>query len=82
MRADRPSLTASLVAAIRALYTALPEPYNLAPDPFAAQLLPGVLALPARAAALVPSAGPALHRAAGVLALGLTHHVALIVGGV
>jgi methyltransferase (TIGR00027 family) len=77
VRADRPSLTASLVAAIRALYTALPEPYNLAPDPYAAELLPAVLALPARVAALAPGSARAIHRVAGAAALGLTYHVAL-----
>ena len=77
MRADRPSLTASLVAAIRALYTALPPPYNLAPDPLAVELLPLWLALPARAAGRVPWAAPAVHRIAGAAALGLTYHVAL-----
>ena len=30
---------ASLVAAVRACYTALPEPYNLAPDPYAEALV-------------------------------------------
>jgi methyltransferase (TIGR00027 family) len=77
MRRDRPSLTASLVAAIRALYTALPEPYRIAPDPLAAALLPAWLSLPARAAGLVPAAAPALHEITGAVALGLTHHVAL-----
>jgi methyltransferase (TIGR00027 family) len=77
VRADRPSLTASLVAAIRALYTELPPPYNLAPDPFAAELLPLWLSLPARAAGLVPWAAPAVHRLAGAVALGLTYNVAL-----
>lgn len=77
MRADRPSLTSSLVAAVRALYTALPPPYDLAPDPLAAQLVPPWLALPARAAALMPWAAPAVHRIAGATTLGLTYHVAL-----
>lgn len=77
MRRDRPSLTASLVAAIRALYTALPEPYRIAPDPLAAKLLPAWLSLPARAAGLVPSAAPAVHALTGAVALGLTHNVAL-----
>jgi len=77
VRADRPSLTASLVAALRAFYTALPEPYNLAPDPVAAALIPAVLALPARGAALAPWAGPAVHRAVSLLTLGLADNVAL-----
>ncbi len=79
MRADRPSLTSSLVAAIRAFYTSLPPPYDMAPDPFAAQLVPAALAVPARVAALASTtgAGPALHRLAGAASLGLTYHVAL-----
>jgi methyltransferase (TIGR00027 family) len=66
-----------MVAAIRALYTELPPPYNLAPDPLAVELVPLWLALPARAAGLVPWAAPAVHRVAGVLAQGLTYNVAL-----
>jgi methyltransferase (TIGR00027 family) len=77
MQGDRPSLTASLVAAVRALYTALPAPYNLAPDPVAAELLPPVLALPARAAGYAGRAAPAVHRALRAASLGLTQHVAL-----
>jgi methyltransferase (TIGR00027 family) len=77
VRADRPSLTASLVSAVRAFYTALPEPYNLASDPVAADLCPAVLALPARGAALVPGAAPLVHRAVGALSFGLSYHVAL-----
>jgi methyltransferase (TIGR00027 family) len=74
MRRDRPSLTASLVAAVRALYTELP-PYVIAPDPFAAELLPAWLALPTRAAARMPA--KAAHRLIGAAALGLTYNVAL-----
>ena len=77
MRADRPSLTASLVAAVRALYNELPAPYNLAPDPYAAELVPRWLALPAHAAGLAPWAAPAVHRLGGALAFGLTYNVAL-----
>jgi len=77
MRRDRPSLTASLVSAVRALYTSLPPPYRVAPDPLAAELLPAWLALPARAVALAPAAAPAVHRITGALTLGLTYNVAL-----
>jgi methyltransferase (TIGR00027 family) len=77
VRRDRPSLTASLVASVRALYTALPAPYNLAPDPVAAELLPPILTLPARVAGLSDKAAPALHRALRTISLGLTQHVAL-----
>ncbi|XXY52156.1 SAM-dependent methyltransferase [Sorangium sp. So ce269] len=83
MRSPRPSLTASIVAALRALYTEMPEPYRLAPDPLAARLVPWPLALPARALAL--SAGSraanasarAVHRALGLALLGVSYHVAL-----
>src|SRR5262245_881755 len=77
VRTDRPSLTAELVAAVRALYTEMPEPLRLAEDPLAHRMVPALLALPARALALAPWAGPALHRALGTLSLSLTYHVAL-----
>jgi methyltransferase (TIGR00027 family) len=77
VRRDRPSLTASLVASVRAVYTALPAPYNLAPDPVAAELLPPILTLPARVAGLSGRAAPAVHRALSAVSLGLTQHVAL-----
>ncbi|WP_207217570.1 MULTISPECIES: SAM-dependent methyltransferase [Sorangium] len=80
MRSQRPSLTASIVAALRALYTGMPEPYRLAPDPLAARLVPWPLALPARAlprAAGSPAAARALHRAIGVATFGVGYHVAL-----
>lgn len=80
MRSRRPSLTASLVAALRALYTEMPEPYRLAPDPLAARLVPWPLALPARALALAagsPAAARAVHRGLGRALFGLSYHVAL-----
>ncbi len=77
MHADRPSFTASLVAAIRALYTELPPPYRIAPDPFAVRLLPGWLGVPARVAGVLPTAAPALHSLGRVVAFGLVEHVAL-----
>ncbi|WP_437807614.1 class I SAM-dependent methyltransferase [Sorangium sp. So ce1078] len=80
MRSQRPSVTASLVAALRALYTEMPEPYRLAPDPLAARLVPWPLSLPARALALVagsPAAVSAVHRGLGLAVLGLNYHVAL-----
>ncbi|WP_437567216.1 class I SAM-dependent methyltransferase [Sorangium sp. So ce542] len=80
MRSQRPSLTASLVAALRALYTEMPEPYRVAPDPLAARLVPWPLALPARALPLAagsPAAVRALHRAIGVATFGVSYHVAL-----
>ncbi|XYH94116.1 class I SAM-dependent methyltransferase [Sorangium sp. So ce1128] len=80
MRSRRPSLTASIVAAVRALYTEMPEPYRLAPDPLAARLVPWPLALPARALALSagsPAAARAVHRGLGLALLGVSYHVAL-----
>lgn len=74
---DRPSFTAAAVAAIRALYTELPEPYAIAPDPFAERVIPLPLALPAMAAARFPTAAPLLHRALGGATLGTTYHAAL-----
>jgi methyltransferase (TIGR00027 family) len=73
----RPTTTALLVAAARALYTALPAPYKLAPDPVAKDVVPTVLALPARVAEAAPSAGPMIHRALGAVTLGLSAHVEL-----
>ncbi|MEO7328566.1 MAG: SAM-dependent methyltransferase [Minicystis sp.] len=77
MREGRPSTTASLVAAIRAFYTALPAPYRLAPDPLAASIVPPFFALPARVASLSPTLAPALHRGLGLLSFGLSYHVPL-----
>lgn len=80
MRAQRPSLTASLVAALRALYTEMPEPYRVAPDPLAAHLVPWPLALPARALARVagvPAAARAVHHGLGRALFGVSYHVAL-----
>ncbi|MFO0760271.1 MAG: SAM-dependent methyltransferase [Byssovorax sp.] len=77
MRHGRPSFTATVVASLRALYTAFPEPYRIAPDPLASALVPGLLALPARAADLSGPAAPALHRALGALSFGLSYHVPL-----
>jgi methyltransferase (TIGR00027 family) len=77
VRGDRPSLTASCVAAVRALYAAMPAPYNVAPDPEAADLVSPLFALPARAVARAPWAVTAVHRALGAASFGLTHHVAL-----
>jgi methyltransferase (TIGR00027 family) len=74
---DRPSLTASLVAALRALYTEMPEPYRIVEDPLAAELVPDLLALPARALSRAPVAGAAVHRAIGFATLGLSQHIAL-----
>ena len=77
MRGDRASLTASCVAAVRALYAAMPAPYNLAPDPGAVDLVSPLFGLPARAVARAPWAAAAVHRALGAACFGLTHHVAL-----
>lgn len=77
MRPDRPSLTGTLVAGVRALYAAFPSELQVAPDPHAAALLPPLLRLPAQAIASAPWAAPAVHRALGVVSVGLTWHVAL-----
>lgn len=77
MRGDRPSLTASCVAAIRALHAAMPAPYNLAPDPGAVDLVSPLLALPARAAARAPRAAASMYRALDAVCFGLLQHVAL-----
>jgi methyltransferase (TIGR00027 family) len=77
VRRDRPSTTAALVAAVRALYSELPPPYRLAPDQFAAALVPRWLALPARVARRFPDAAPLLHGFASVVGLGMAENVAL-----
>lgn len=77
MQKEKPSSTAALVAALRALYTALPEPYRLAPDPLARELLPFPLGLPADVAARAPWAAPALHHGLGLVTLGLSHYIPL-----
>jgi methyltransferase (TIGR00027 family) len=73
-----PSLTATLVASVRAVYAELPPPWGIAPDPTAADLLPRWLGLPARLArrARGPAAS-AMHSALGRLFLGLPQHLAL-----
>ena len=73
-----PSLTATFVASVRAYYSELPAPYGVAPDPAASALLPGLFALPARAARR--ASGPTarvMHVGLGTAFLGLTYHVAL-----
>jgi methyltransferase (TIGR00027 family) len=77
MRKDRPSTTAALVASLRALYTAMPEPYRLAPDPLARELVPFPLALPAEALARAPWAAAAVHHALGLATRGLSHYIPL-----
>jgi methyltransferase (TIGR00027 family) len=77
MQKDRPSTTAAFVAALRALYTALPEPYRIAPDPLARELVPFPLALPAELCARAPWAAGAVHHALGVATRGLSHYVPL-----
>jgi methyltransferase (TIGR00027 family) len=77
VRPDRPSLTATLVAGVRALYAAFPSGLRVAPDPDAEALVPAVLRLPARAVAAAPWAAPAFHHALGPLTVGLSWHVAL-----
>lgn len=77
MRPDRPSLTATLVAAARALYAELPQGLRVAPDPHAGALVPPLLRLPSQVIAAAPWAAPAVHQALGVVTVGMTWHVAL-----
>ena len=77
MQKDHPSTTAALVAAVRALYTALPEPYRIAPDPLARELVPFPLALPAEVVARAPWAAAAVHHGLGIATRGLSHYVPL-----
>ena len=79
MQEGRPSFTSMVVAAIRAVYTELPEPIGVARDPVAATILPRTMALPSRLAKLAASKSAAqkLHRGLGALSLGMTYHVAL-----
>jgi methyltransferase (TIGR00027 family) len=77
MRTDHPSLTASIVAAMRAIYTEMPEPYRLAADPLAVELVPSLFALPVRALRHAPSAAGAVHRWLGRATLGISYHVQL-----
>lgn len=77
-RAVGPSLTATLVASARALYAGLPEPWGVAPDPRASDLLPSWLGVPARLAGrLDRGAAGVLHRALGGAFGGMTYHIAL-----
>ncbi len=77
MREDGPSLTATLVAAVRAMYTELDEPLRLARDPLARAILPAHLAIPVRALAGARFLGPAVHRAIGAVTAGLSYDVEL-----
>jgi methyltransferase (TIGR00027 family) len=72
-----PSLTATVVAAIRALYAEMPEPYRVAPDEAASALVPRAFAWPARVARRGGASAAALHVGLGGASLGLTYHVAL-----
>jgi len=73
-----PSLTATVVAAVRACYAELPAPWGVAPDPVARHLVPSWLALPALAAGHAGRASAtALHLGLGATSLGLTYHIAL-----
>lgn len=73
-----PSLTATLVAAVRALYADLPAPYRVAPDDAAKHLVPWPLALPAHLAHRAgPALASALHVGFGQAFLGVTYHISL-----
>lgn len=77
MKTEKASSTAAYVAALRALYTALPEPYRIAPDPLARALVPFPLGLPAAVVARAPWAASAIHHGLGFATLGLSHYVPL-----
>jgi methyltransferase (TIGR00027 family) len=77
MHKEKPSSTAAYVAALRALYTALPEPYRIAPDPLARAVVPFPLGLPADVIAHAPWAAAAVHHGLGLATLGLSHYVPL-----
>src|SRR5262245_21362463 len=77
MSSERPTLTATLVAGVRALYAAFPEPLNIAPDADANALVPPLIGVPVNAVRSLPRAARAVHRALGVATLGWTYHVAL-----
>lgn len=77
MATKRMSLTASLVAAVRALHNELEGPLKLTDDPHAAQLLPIPMTGPFYALSLAPKAARAMHTALGTALLGLPYHVEL-----
>jgi methyltransferase (TIGR00027 family) len=77
MKKEKPSSTAAYVAALRALYTALPEPYRIAPDPLARELVPFPLGLPAALVTRAPWAAAAVHHGLGLVTMGLSHYVPL-----
>ena len=77
MKTEKASSTAAYVAALRALYTALPEPYRIAPDPLARALVPFPFALPADVVAHAPWAAFAVHHGLGLATMGLSHYVPL-----
>ena len=77
MKKEKPSSTAAYVAALRALYTAFPEPYQLAPDPLARALVPFPLGLPADVVTRAPWAAAVVHHGLGLVTLGLSHYVPL-----
>lgn len=77
MRPDRPSLTATLVAGVRALYASFPEDLRVAPDPHAEALVPAPLRIAVRVLAAVPLAAPAVDHALAAATLGMSWHVVL-----
>lgn len=77
MRADRPSLTATLVAGARALYAVFPPGLLVGPDADATALVPAPLTIPVWIAERAPWTAPLLHHAIGFASLGMSWHVAL-----
>ncbi len=77
MKDGRPSLTANLVASVRALHNEMPSSSRLFEDAVAAELLPRWLAAPAALVRRAPGTAGAVERAARAVSLGLVEHVAL-----
>jgi methyltransferase (TIGR00027 family) len=77
MKEGRPSLTANLVAGVRALHDAMPERERLFDDGVAAELVPGWLAVPALVARRAPFAAKLMRTAARIVSADLSEHVVL-----
>jgi methyltransferase (TIGR00027 family) len=77
MKDGRPSLTANLVASVRALHNEMPPSSRLFEDAIAAELVPRWLAAPAALVRRAPGTAGVVERAARAVSLGLVEHVAL-----
>ncbi len=77
MKDGRPSLTANLVASVRALHNEMPASSRLFEDAIASELVPRWLAAPAARVRRAPGTAHVVERAARAVSLGLVEHVAL-----